>query len=385
VLTKFFSSSLPLAFLIATAHATPPAKQRVYVGTMSARNSEGIYLCEFDPAIGALDVKGVAGPYKSPGLPTFQSASFLAFYPGRSILYAVSEVEGGAVLGFHVDPSTGNLKRFTTEASQGSGPCHLAVDATGADVLVANYGSGSIAVLPIDKITGELKAAASAIQHRGKGVNADRQEGPHAHQAIVDPANRFAFVCNLGCDKIFVYRFNAATGKLEPNDPQAVDLAPGSGPRHLTFDPSGRYAYVINELKSTITGFRYDANAGTLHEFQTISTLPEDFSGNNTTAEIAVHPSGKFLYGSNRGHDSIAIFAVDAATGRLTLIGHEPVGGHTPRHFTLDPTGSFLLAANQDSDNITVHRLDPATGRLTSANQEAKIPGPMCVLFAPTR
>jgi 6-phosphogluconolactonase len=378
------ASRIAIAFLLViTTTRADAAKQRVYVGTYSNGKSEGVYLCEFDPTTGSLQTKGVAAAYHTQGEQPFKNASFLALYPKRPLLYAVSEDQGGAVVGFHIDPSDGALKRFTTESTEGSGPCHLIVDGQGANVLAANYGSGNVCVLPIDPEQSELKPASTVIQNKGSGPNKDRQAGPHAHQIILDAANRFAFVCDLGTDKVMIYRYNAAAGKLTPNDPPSVSVAAGAGPRHMVFDPSGRYAYVINELDSTITAFRYDAKLGLLKELQAISTLPEDFKGENTTAEIAVHPSGKFLYGSNRGHDSITIFAIDAASGQLKPLGHEPTGGHTPRHFTLDPTGKFLLAANQDSNNITVHRLDPTTGRLSPLNKEAAVPAPVCVLFAP--
>ncbi|OYV80789.1 MAG: 6-phosphogluconolactonase, partial [Planctomycetia bacterium 21-64-5] len=247
-------------------------------------------------------------------------------------------------------------------------------------VLAANYGGGSVCCLPIGG-DGRLAEASAFVQHHGKSTNPGRQEAPHAHSVNLDPANHFAFVADLGLDEVLVYRFNSDKGSLRANEPPAAKVKPGSGPRHFAFHPSGRFAYVINELSSTITAFGYDAAKGVLTEVQTIGTLPDGFKGENWTAEVQVHPSGKFVYGSNRGHNSIAAFAVDVQTGRLTPIGHESSGGKTPRNFGIDPSGSFLLAANQDSDNIAVLAIDTATGKLNSTGQEIKVSKPVCVKF----
>jgi 6-phosphogluconolactonase len=245
-------------------------------------------------------------------------------------------------------------------------------------VLVANYGGGSVSVLPIQS-DGRLGPATGFVQHEGSSVNPRRQERPHAHSMNLDAANRFAFAADLGLDKVLVYRFDANRGTIVPNDPPAATVAPGSGPRHFAFHPRGRNAYVINEMTSTVTAFRYDAGRGRLTELHTISTLPQGFTGNNSTAEVQVHPSGRFLYGSNRGHDSIAIFSIDSDTGRLTQVGHQPTGGRTPRNFGIDPTGVYLLAANQESSTVTVFRIDPRTGRLTPTGQTVNVPVPVCV------
>jgi 6-phosphogluconolactonase len=247
---------------------------------------------------------------------------------------------------------------------------------------VANYGGGSVAALPIQG-DGRLGPATAAIQHEGSGINPRRQEAPHAHSINLDRANRYAFAADLGLDRILVYRFDPARGTLAPHEPPSIAIAPGSGPRHFALHPGGRFAYVINEITLTVTAMEYDAGKGVLKEIQTVSTLPEGAAKNGSTAELQVHPSGKFLYGSNRGHDSIAIFAIDAATGRLTPAGHQPTGGKTPRNFGIDPTGSYLLAANQDSDTITVFRIDPQTGRLTPTGQTLEAPRPVCVKFMP--
>lgn len=354
--------------------------ERIYFGTYTSGRNQGIFVAELDLATGVVSNLRPAGEAVNP--------SFLAIPPSHKFLYAVTEVDSvdgrktGGVVAFAVDPATGKLERLNAESSGGSGPCHLSVDKAGKNVLVANYSDGKVAALPIDE-TGRLKPPSSVIQHRGKGANPARQEGPHAHSINFDPANRFAFAADLGLDKVLIYRFDAASGTLSPNEPPAARLAPGAGPRHFAFHPSGQFAYLISEMGNTITVFRYDADSGTLHEIQTLSTLPADFKGESYTAEVVVHPSGRFVYGSNRGHDSLAIFSVDAATGKLTPVGYEPTQGHHPRNFAIDPTGKFLLAANMNSDTVVVFRVDPATGRLEPTGQTLKLSRPSCVRFIP--
>ena len=248
---------------------------------------------------------------------------------------------------------------------------------------MANYSSGSVAVLPVMK-DGRLVEASDAVQHEGASVNASRQKAPHAHSITLDPANRYAFAADLGTDKVMIYRLDAARGKLIPNKPPWACTKPGAGPRHFAFHPSGKYAYVINELDSTMMAFTYDGSRGSLTEIQIAPTLPEGWEGTNYCADVHVHPGGRFLYGSNRGHDSIVIYAIDPSTGRLALRGHGPTLGKAPRNFAIDPTGTFLLAANQDSDNIVVFRIDPATGLLSPTGHELKLPKPVCIKFAPS-
>jgi 6-phosphogluconolactonase len=352
----------------------------VYVGTYTGAKSKGIYACRWDATAGRLSAPELAAETPNP--------SFLALHPNRRFLYAVSETDSfdgkrsGAVAAFAINTGTGGLTLLNQQPSGGTGPCHLSVDRTGRCVLVANYGSGSIAALPV-KADGSLGEPASVIQHRGSSVNVQRQQGPHAHQIVTDAANRFAWVCDLGLDQVLVYRLDPAKAALTPNAPPFASVKPGSGPRHLTFHPSGRFAYVINELSSTVTTFACNLTQGTLKELQTVSTLPDDFKGSSTTAEIEVHPSGSFVYGSNRGHDSLAVFAVDAASGKLTFAGRQPTQGRTPRCFGLDPTGRFLLAANQDSDSIVVFAVDARTGRLKPTGQPVEVPSPVCVRFMP--
>ena len=349
----------------------------VYIGTYTSGNSKGIYQLSLDTLPGQLTQVGVTSGVKNP--------SFLAIHPSQKYLYAVSEVasvEGkktGAVSAFAIHPKTGALKSLNWQSTGGGGPCHVVVDHSGQAVLVANYGGGSVASLPIGK-HGRLKPAASFIQHKGSSVNPQRQKGPHAHSINVDPKNRFAVAADLGLDKIFVYKFDAGKGTLTPNDPPSTSVAPGYGPRHFAFHPNGRYAYVINEILLTVTAFKWDAEKGVLTELQTIPTVKKVKQG-FSTAEVQVHPSGRFLYGSNRGDNSIAIFRIDRRSGKLTAIGRESTRGKTPRNFGIDPTGRFLLAANQSTHNIVVFRIDQKTGQLKSTGHSIEIPNPVCVKF----
>jgi 6-phosphogluconolactonase len=369
---------LAAAALATTAIAGPAGKTgpfTVYVGTYTDGTSRGIYRMTFDPSTGSLSEPVLAAETKNP--------SFLALHPSGRFLYAVGEVssfEGaktGAVSAFAVDPKTGDLTLLNQQASEGAGPCHLVVDKTGRNVLVANYGGGTVTVLPIDP-DGRLKKASSVRVHEGSGPNKGRQEKPHAHGVYLDAKERFAFSPDLGADRVFVYRFDAAKDTLEPHG--AAPLDPGSGPRHLAFHPSGKHLYVINELLSTVTAFSYDAEKGALAPIQTITTLPPGFSGASWTAEVEVSRDGRFLYGSNRGDDSLAVFAVDPSTGRLTVKGHSPVGGKYPRHFTIDPSGRFILAGHQNSGTISVLRIDPATGVPALTGVTAKLDKPVCLL-----
>ncbi|MCL5744972.1 MAG: lactonase family protein [Acidobacteria bacterium] len=331
-----------------------------------------------DTTTGRLTALGLAAETVNP--------SFVAIHPNRKYLYAVSEIanyngaKSGAVGAFQIDAKTGRLAPLNKMPSRGAGPCFVAVDRTGKDVLVTNYGSGSVAVLPIQP-NGSVGEATAFIQHTGSSVNPKRQSGPHAHSVNMSPDNRFAIAADLGLDKLMVYRFNPAKGSLEANDPPFATVPPGSGPRHFAFHPNGKFAYAINELASTVTAFSWDAAHGALKQLQNISTLPKDFTGASTCAEVQVHPNGRFLYGSNRGHDSIAVFEINPKTGALTWIENVSTQGKTPRNFGIDPTGAFLLAANQDTDNITVFRIDPGNGRLKPTGQTLGVGRPVCVKF----
>jgi 6-phosphogluconolactonase len=345
----------------------------VFVGTYTRGASEGIYVCRMDPATGGLEQVATASGIANP--------SFRALHPHSPHLYAVHEGGEGSVSAFAMDAESGELTHLNQQPSGGAGPCHLTVDQTGRSVIVANYGSGSAAVLPIDD-DGRLAPPSHVVQHEGSSVHPQRQEGPHAHSVTIDPSNRFVFVADLGVDKVMIYELDLDAGKLAPSEVSSVGVAPGAGPRHFDFHPSGRYAYLINELGNTIVAYQYDGASGALTEVQTVPTLPADFDGRSTCADIHVAPSGRFVYGSNRGHDSIVIYAIDGETGSLTYVGHEPTGGETPRNFGIDPTGTLLLAANQNSDTIVAFRVDEESGRLSPTGATAFVPAPVCVKFA---
>ncbi|MBN1937534.1 MAG: lactonase family protein [Anaerolineae bacterium] len=348
----------------------------VYIGTYTHKGSAGVYIYRLDTTSGALDIAAPPAAITNP--------SFLAIAPQKQNLYAVAELgefqeqPGGGVSAFAIAAGSGALTLLNQRRTHGAAPCHLCVDATGRYVLVANYSSGTVSMLPV-QADGSLGEATEVIQHKGSGPDPRRQRGPHAHSVTLDPTNRFAFVCDLGIDKVMVYRLDLANGKLMPHTPAWAEANPGAGPRHFAFHPGHPYAYVINELDSTIIAFAYDKAAGALAPLQTISTLPDDFSGANTCADVHVSPCGRFLYGSNRGHDSIAIFSIDQSSGALTAIGHASTGGKTPRNFAIDPTGAFLLAANQDSDNVVVLCIDGETGQLAPTGYEIAVSMPVCV------
>jgi 6-phosphogluconolactonase len=374
--------SLALPLLTSAARAAESAQTKgelfVYVGTYTGPTSKGIYAYRFDAA-GRLTPLGLVAESVNP--------SFLAVDPSRRFLYAVNEIsnfggqKSGAVSAFAIDRGTGKLTFLNQVSSRGAGPCHVGLDKTGKYVLVADYEAGSVAVFPV-LADGRLGEASAFVQHQGHGVNPERQEGPHAHSIALSPDNRFALAADLGLDELLVYRFDATQGSLAANRPPFAKVHPGAGPRHFDFSPSGKFVYLINEMGSTVTAFSYDAARGALRELQTISTLPKDFKGQSDAAEVQVHPSGKFLYGSNRGHDSIAVFAIDARNGTLAPAEHVLTQGKTPRNFAIDPTGSYLFAANQDSNNIVVFRIDSQTGHLTPTGQVLEVSSPVCVTFA---
>ena len=352
----------------------------VYFGTYTGEKSKGVYVSRLDMASGALSAPELAGETPSP--------SYLAIHPTRNFLYAANEVrtfagkETGSVSAFAIDRTTGKLTALNQESSVGRGPVYLVVDKTGRNVVVSNYGGGSIAVLPLGT-DGTLKPASAFIQHTGSSVNPERQRAPRAHSINLDPGNRFAYAADLGLDKVLIYRFDADKGSLTPNDPPFVTVKPGAGPRHFAFHPSGRFAYVINEIDVTLTAFTRDPERGALTAIQTVSTLPagQDVMPGFSTADVQVHPSGKFLYGSNRGHDSMVVFAIDQNSGRLTYVENEPVLGSTPRGFGIDPTGTYLLAAHQRSDSVAVFRIDQQTGGLTPTGHKIELGSPACVKF----
>jgi 6-phosphogluconolactonase len=371
-----------IVFLLAPifASGTPQANARgsylVYVGTYTGPTSKGIYAYRFNAATGQSTSLGLVAETSNP--------SFLAIDRTRRFLYAVNEIsdyqgqKSGGVSAFAIDRKTGKLTFLNEVPSRGTDPCYVTLDKSGEYVLVANYGGGNVAAFPILN-EGRLGEAAAFIQHTGRGHDPERQEGPHAHEIELANDNRFAIAADLGLDELLIYHFDPAHGTLSPSNPPFAKVQPGSGPRHFAFHPNGKYVYVINEMGSTVTAFSYDAH-GTLKEQQTISTLPQDFKGKNDTAEIEVHPKGKFLYGSNRGHDSIAVFAI-GPKGMLKAVEYVSTEGKMPRSFAIDPTGSYLFAANQGSNKIVVFRIDSKTGHLRPTGEALEAPAPVCIKF----
>ncbi len=362
---------LPLFLLSASLQAAP-----VFIGTSTGgkSSSKGIYLAEFDSATGKLTEPTLAAEYGNPG--------FLALHPAKPVLYSTGlPVEPfadgtGSVAAFSI--GSDNALKFLGEASTGGkNACHVAVDATGSTVAIANYGDGTFSTIKLDG-NGIPGAIASLISNTGSGPNKPRQDGPHAHGVYFDKANKHLFVPDLGLDQVLVHPFDAATSKLGAPLP-SLATAPGVGPRHMAFSPDEKHAYVINELDNTILAASH--TGGKFKALGSVPTLPADFTGKSTTAEIEVHPNGRFVYGSNRGHDSIAVYQRDAASGDLTFLQHVPCGGKTPRHFKIDPTGKWLLCAHQESNTISVLPIDPATGKLGEPVNTVSTPSPICLIF----
>lgn len=351
----------------------------VYIGTYTGHGSQGIYAYRFDAGTGALQPLGLAAETKDP--------AFLAVHPNGRFLYAVNETDHGTVSAFSIDSVTGKLTPLNQVSSQGSGPCYISVDHTGRAAFVANYGSGSFAALRINA-DGTLGDAMAFYPHEGfpsSGPHADhkRQDKPHAHYIDVSPDNRFVIAVDLGLDKVFIYRFDAALSRILPAAQPFASVAQGAGPRHAAFLPDGKAVYVLNELNSTVTVFAF--NDGAMHQIQMISTLPADFKGENYPAEIAVHPSGQFLYVSNRGFDTITLFGIDAEDGKLQPVEQFSTRGKWPRHFAIDPSGTFLLAANEKSGSVSIYRIDEDIGRLRPAGRPFAVPSPACIRFVPSR
>ncbi|GAB2572714.1 lactonase family protein [Spirosoma areae] len=350
-------------------------KEIMYVGTYSVRGSEGVYVFEFDRKAGTMKPLQSVSNAKSP--------SFLALHPTGKFLYSVNEA-GGAPTGvsaYAVDQATGKLKFLNDQSSVGRGPCHISVDQTGKTAFVANYGGGSLAVLPINA-NGTLGAPTDSVQHSGTGPDPERQEKAHVHSVTLAPDNRFVYVADLGTDKLHIYEADVKASKVKPAQMPFATVKPGSGPRHFTFHPNGKFAYLVEELTSAVAVFSRDAKTGALTLLtDNVSTLPADFTGKNTSADIHVDPNGKFLYQSNRGHNSLAIFAI-STDGKLTKIGNQSTEGKTPRNFLIDPKGDFVFVANQDSDTITIFRRDQKTGKLTYTGQSVSVPAPVCLIMA---
>jgi len=346
----------------------------VYVGTYDRGDESGIQLLRFSPGQERLEYVGVAGECSNP--------AFVAIHPNGRYLYAVSErgsPDGGHVFSFALDRGSGLLTLLNDRHSGGQGPCHLTVDSSGGWVLVANYSDGGVATLRILE-DGSLGEDGARLKHEGSGVDPDRQQGPHAHSINQTPDGSRVVVADLGTDKVVLYRFDPVDGSLTPNDPPWGMVDPGSGPRHVAFHPDGDRVYVLNEMFATLSTFSYDPAVGALESLQTISMLPDDFDGARSAAEVVVHPSGRFVYASNRGHDSIAIFGVRPEDGTLIVMGHEPSGGRNPRNFAIDPSGAYLFAANQNTNNVVVFRIEE-DGRLARTAMEAEVPRPVCLRF----
>ena len=361
---------LLLAILLAMPLTTNTFAQVFYVGTYTTGTSKGIYAYDLDAKSGKLSPLGLMAETPSP--------SFLAWHPSGKFLYAVNEAGKGSVTSFAVDPASHKLTQINQQPSMGDSPCHLAVDHTGKALIIANYGGGSAVSYPI-AADGSIGAAASVMQHKGKGMDPKRQEAPHVHSAYLSNDNKIVYIADLGLDKVFRYALDPATAKLTPADPPSFQLKPGFGPRHIAFTKDESTAFVVNEMGNKVTVFKRDATGG-MTEFESVSTLPANFAGQSTTAEIQLSAKGNVLYASNRGHDSIAVFSVKP-NGETKLIQNISSGGAMPRSFTLDPSGNFLLAANQKGDNIVVFRVDAGSGKLTDTKVRATMSAPVDLLF----
>jgi len=375
---KVYAVLIILWLGLSAASATAQARYLMYVGTYTDKVSKGIYAFSYDTASGQFAPLGLAGESTNP--------SFLVVKPDGNFLYAVNEVgdyqgkSSRGVSAFQLDPANGKLKLLNEVPSLGADPCYLAFDQSGRYLLVANYTGGSVAVFPVQS-DGRVGQASAFVQHSGSSANTERQEGPHAHWIQTSTDNRHALAADLGSDELLVYGFDPKDGTLAAVTPPFTKVAAGSGPRHAAFSPDGKFVYLLSEMKSTVTVFRYDGKQGALSEIQTITALPAGFSGSNDAAELVMHPSGKFLYASNRGEDGIAVFRVDRATGMLEPVEHVSTEGKTPRSFAIDPTGTLLLAGNQESGTIAVFRIDAHTGRVRATGQKLEAPSPVSIVF----
>jgi len=378
--SRLFPISLVVAAVaVACSEEERTVKHWVYFGTGASH----IYVSAFDPVSGQVGTPREAAEIGRPG--------FLAIHPSADILYAVgrdtregSPPEGFAVA-FRIDTATGDLQEINRGPTAGRGASHVAVNASATVLAAVNYGDGNTVSLAL-KADGRIGELVSDLPHSGSSAHPQRQTGPHPHSANFTPDDNFLIVPDLGTDELVAYSVDPSTARLARRPDPQVKMAPGSGPRHMTFHSNGRWAYVINELASTITVLEYATGTGALEPVQTISTLPGDYDGPaNTTAEVLVHPNGRFLYGSNRGSNTIAVFAIEPSTGRLSPRELESTGGDWPRNFRLSPDGAFLLVANQRSDDVHVFRVDSQTGALTPSGDSVSVPGPMCVRFVPAQ
>ena len=373
---KMVCSMLPLLFAIGCNNSAD--EYIVYVGTYTGKGSEGIYAYNFNPVTGDLSALGLAAKTENP--------SFITIDQKGKFLYAVNEIDSfqnkrsGAISVFAIEKESAKLTLMQQVASMGAAPAHLSLDKSGCYLMVANYNGGNIASFPIGN-DGLLGSHTAFVQHYGSGKDSERQSAPHAHYIQTNNDNRFVLAADLGIDKVLIYRFDSKTGSLTPNNPDCIKLQDGSGPRHLAFSPTGKFVYVLNELSSTVTVFEFEQDSGIVGEKQTISTLPSNFKGENTTAEILLDSKGKFLYVSNRGDNSIAVFSIDSNNGFLKHIEWVSSEGETPRNFEIDPTGKWLLAANQNSNNLQIFSIDPISGRLLKVPKSLKVYSPVCIRF----
>ena len=376
-----FLAVIGCAWLVAA-----PREYFMYVGGYTFKGGKGIYAYKFSSSTGKLTPLGIAAETLNP--------SFLAVHPNGRFLYAVNEFasnqfppdpkKNGSISAFSVDATTGKLAFVNVVSSGGAYTPHLAVDESGTTLVAVNYMSGSTVAFPIDA-DGSLGEASSLIAHTGSSIDPKRQDGPHPHGVAMAPGNRFVIIPDRGTDKLVVYRLDAANSKLSANDPPFTKLKPGSGPRHFVFRPDAKFGYSVNEISSTVTALGWDAKTGTLTEVQTVSTLPSPSPDGNTAAEVVIDRRGRFLYASNRGHDSIAVFSIDGPTGKLTTVQDIPTEGREPRNFAIDPTSAFLFVANQNSDNIVAFKIDPRTGKLSPTGEKYNAPLPVCIVFVPAK
>jgi len=364
--------SILVGLLPALVMAKPPPAWDVYLGTYTGPKSQGIYLYSLDTKTGTLTPKGLAGQSDQP--------SFLANHPDNEVVYAGNESGKGGISAFSVEPRSGKLNFLNQQLWPAGGPCHISIDPSGKFVFGASYGSGTIASYKV-LADGSLSEAVSTLGSKDPVLNPGQKNGERGHWIAADPAGKFVLAAYLGLDKIGVYKLNRKSGALELNDPPSGSTKAGAGPRHLSFHPKGRFVYVINETDSTLSVFSFDPKSGAMELLQTEPTLPASYKGKNSTAEIEVHPSGKFVYGSNRGHDSLVIFSIDPKSGGISLVGHQSILGKTPRGFAIDPSGEFLLAGGQDSGTIAVFRVDQATGRLEALGTPVEAPTPVSFIF----
>ena len=378
ILVMLMISMTTLPGMVGRAAAEEDRPLRMFVGTYTWGTSRGIYLVELDTKLGRLSAPRLVVEMKHP--------TFLNWHPKKSILYAVCELPdaGGkdvsTVAGFAVDEKTLALTPLNRQSSGGAGACFVQIDPSGRAAIVANYSDGTVAALGIDA-GGMLRAPASVLKFQGTGPDPKRQESPHAHCAVLDPSGKFIISCDLGTDEVRVLKLNAAEATLTPNDPPSARVKPGAGPRHAVFHTNGKFLYVVNELDNTLNVFAWSAAAGTLKPVETISTLPAGSSDESYCSEVAMHPGGRFLYAANRGHDSLAIFGVEASTGKLSPRGHVSTGGKFPGHFAIDPSGRFVVVGNQNSDNLVLFHVEQSTGALSPAGSSVEIGAPVCIRF----